>query len=126
MSFFKDNPLLMRQPPDQREWTNWGRELSVLIHGGRFAAMADQDATPSVKGGKHFVTANTLATTITAFDDAIEGQEIVVKIGDANTTVDFTGTTLKGNGGVDWTPGSGDFLRCTFDGTNWLCQFTEI
>ena len=126
MSFFKDNPLLMRMPVDEFRWTQWGRELSALIHGGRFATITASDATPSVKGGKYFVTANTGATTITAFDDGIEGQEILVKIGDANTTIDFTGTTLKGNVGVDWTPGSGDFMRCTFDGTNWLCQITEI
>lgn len=89
-------------------------------------SFTDADATPSVDGGDFYATANTSATTITALDDGVAGQEVTVKIGDANTTIDFTGTTLKGNGGADWSPGSGDFMTCRFDGTNWLCQVTEI
>jgi hypothetical protein len=84
------------------------------------------DATPSVAAGTVFRTANTLATTITAFDDATRGKEIIVFIGDANTTIDFTGTTLKGNGGADWSPSSGDFLRGIFDGTNWRCSVHRL
>jgi hypothetical protein len=45
-----------------------------------------------------------------------------VLIDDANTTIDFTGTTLKGNGGVDLTaPGSqGKLIHfVNVDGTNW-------
>jgi len=127
MSQFKDNPLLMRMPTSQKAWNAWGRELSILLVGGRFLSIPDADATPSVGGGRFFVTANTGATVITALDDGYVGQEVIIKFGDANTDVDFTGTTLKGNGGVDWTTiGSGDFMRCTFDGTNWLCEITEI
>lgn len=89
-------------------------------------AFGVNDATPSVyTGSKTYVTANSVATTITAFDDAITDQEIVVIIGDANTTIDFTGTTLKGNAGADWTPGNGDFMRCRFNGTNWYCDVTD-
>jgi hypothetical protein len=124
---FKDNPLLMRMPVDQAGWIQWGREITDLLTGGTFLAIADGDATPSVKGGHHFTTANTGATVLTGLDDGYIGQEVVVKFGDANTDVDFTGTTLKGNGGADWTTiGSGDFMRCVYDGTNWLCQVTEI
>ena len=88
--------------------------------------IADQDATPTVDGYAYLVTANTVATTITDFDDGVVGQEIVVEIGDANTTVDFTASGLKGNTGVDWTPGSGDFMRCIYNGTEWLCSVHEI
>lgn len=87
-----------------------------------FQAFGADDATPSVAAGKNFTTANANPTTITALDGGVDGQEVLVKIADANTTVDFTGTTMKGNGGSDWTPANGDFMRCTFDGTNWLCS----
>jgi hypothetical protein len=52
-------------------------------------------------------------------------QEITVIIGDANTTVDFTGTNLKGNNGKDWAPSNGDVLTGSFDGTNWYCTVTN-
>lgn len=73
---------------------------------------AEDDATPSVLGGTLFVTANANATTITDFGDGVEGQEIVVLIGDAVTTIDFsTGTNITGNGGSDLTAAAGDTIR---------------
>ena len=92
-----------------------------------FIAFTDGDATPNVSttNGFNFVTANTAPTTITAFDGGVEGQNMFVKIGDANTTIDFTGTTLKGNAGVDWSPALGDAMRCVFDGTNWICDVID-
>lgn len=87
-----------------------------------FQTFGANDATPSVASGRNFATANTSATTITDFDDAKDGQEIVVWINDANTTIDFTSSGLKGNGGVDWSPASGDHMRCTYNGTDWLCE----
>ena len=79
-------------------------------------------ATPGVQGGNIFKTANTGATTITNFGGAGPGQKIVVLIGDANTTVDFTGTNLKGNAGADWSPANGDWMECVYDGTEWYCS----
>lgn len=102
------------------------RALEALTLVDTFVTFRDGLTTPSVGGARKFATANTAPTTITAFLEGKPGQEIIVKIGDANTTIDFTGTTLKGNAGANWSPGSGDFMRCTFDGTNWLCQITEI
>lgn len=72
--------------------------------------IADGDATPSVKNGRNFVTGNSAPTVITALDDGLSGQTIWILIGDNNTTFDFTGTDMDGNGGVDWSPASGDFL----------------
>lgn len=83
------------------------------------------DLTPSVAQGHYFKTANTSAKTITMFDGGFTGQVIRVIINDANTTVDFTGTHLKGNGGGDWTPSSGDHMTCLFDGTNWYCDVSD-
>ena len=83
------------------------------------------DATPSVKDGKVFKTANTVATTLTDFDSAEKGQTITVVINDANTTIDFTGSSLKGNAGVDWSPAQYDSMICTFDGTYWYCAVLD-
>jgi hypothetical protein len=83
------------------------------------------DATPSVSTGAVFKTANAVGTTITTFDDGVAGQSITVIISDNNTTIDFTGTTLKGNGGVNWSPAWGDHMKCVFDGTNWYCDVSD-
>jgi hypothetical protein len=90
-----------------------------------FVAMTAGDTTPSVDGCRSIKTANASATTVTALDDGYAGMDVVVLIDDANTTVDFTGTTLKGNGGADWSPGSGDFMRCVYNGTNWYCTVSD-
>jgi len=81
-----------------------------------------QDDTPSVANANVFKTANTSATAITMFDDGKTGQDIRVVINDEYTTFDFTGTNLKGNDSVDWSPGTGDILYATFDGTYWYCD----
>ncbi len=51
------------------------------------------DATPSVKSYGTFVTANAGATSITTFDDGVNGQEIDLICADANTTL-VHGATL--------------------------------
>jgi len=83
------------------------------------------DTTPSVSLGTFFKTANTAGTIISMFDDGIEGQQIKVLIQDVNTTIDFTGTNLKGNAGADWTPTTNDWMECVFDGTNWYCSVRD-
>jgi hypothetical protein len=90
--------------------------------------ITDQDATPSVKNSSQytlFKTANTVATTITDFDDGEIGQVVRVIINDANTTIDFTASGLKGNAGVDWSPTTGDHMTCVYDGTDWYCDISD-
>jgi hypothetical protein len=88
---------------------------------------APGDTSPSVSGtGSNFRTANVGLTTITALDDGYEGQEVVVVINDAFTKIDFTGTNLKGNASVDWTPGVGSFMRCTRVASVWYCTVTNV
>lgn len=82
----------------------------------------DGDTTPSVSTPNNlFKTNNTGATTISDFDDGYTGQVITIAFTDANTTIDFTASGLKGNGGVDWVPGVNDSMRCIYDGTDWWC-----
>ena len=88
-------------------------------------AFTDGDATPSVKFKKLFKTANTGATTITMFDDPTIGEPVRIIIDDVNTTIDFTGTNLKGNSGADWSPTTGDHMTGIFDGTDWYFDVSD-
>jgi len=101
---------------------NWNLIEDNLGHTGVQQTFTNGDTTPSVLCDKHFLTANLGATIITMFDNGYRGQQIKIIFGDAVTTLDFTGTNLKGNAGVDWTPASGDWLEAVFDGTNWYCS----
>lgn len=86
----------------------------------------DQDATPSVASGAMFYkTGNTIATTITDFDNGVQSQKITVIIADVNTTIDFTASGLKGNVGADWSPTTGDHMVCEYDGTDWFCIVSD-
>lgn len=107
------------------EDTAYGTIVAAGSIDPRMPNLTLNDATPSVAvGGRRqsFKTQSVNPTTITAFDDGAVGQEITVIFNDANTTVDFTGTTLKGNGGVDFTGAVGDVMTGVFDGTNWYFQ----
>lgn len=79
-------------------------------------------ATPSVAGGNLFQTSNSSPTTITNFLNGVNGQVIRLLIKDAFTTIGFTGTNLKGNAGMNWSPANGDWMECIFAGTNWYCS----
>jgi hypothetical protein len=90
--------------------------------------LASTDATPDTFGNPYYQilrTANGAGTTITTFDNAVYGAEVLLLIEDGNTTIDFTGTNLKGNAGADWSPADGDAMRCRFDGTNWYCTIID-
>jgi len=84
-----------------------------------------QDATPDVSSGTVFKTANAIATSISMFDSAVDGQTIWVIVNDINTTFDFTSTNLKGNAGADWTPTTGDHLQATFVNPYWYCTVSD-
>jgi hypothetical protein len=83
------------------------------------------DTTPPVNRGGLYLTANTNPIAIHRLDRGHAGQTVRIMIGDSNTTVDFTGTSLKGNGGVDWHPVSGDWMECVYDGVNWYCTVSS-
>jgi hypothetical protein len=87
-----------------------------------FARFPGNDPTPSVLSGSQYRTINTAPTVISGFDDGYDGQRIVVVVDDAFTAMDFTGSQLSGNGGVDWKPRRGDHMECVFDGSAWHCM----
>jgi len=113
---------------DERRVMRIERRLDELEQvGEEFFHLRDGDTTPSVGGVRRVRTQNTSPTTITALDEGKQGQTVTIFFDDANTTIDFTGTTLKGNGGANWSPGDGDFMVCTLgDDGNWRCQVTEV
>jgi hypothetical protein len=78
----------------------------------------DGDTTPSVAGGKVFKTSNTAATSITFFDDPIEGQEITIIFGDANTTL-VAGTTVKLKDGLNYTGTLNGTIQLIYQGGTW-------
>jgi len=84
------------------------------------------DATPSVKYGEVFTTANTSGTTITNFDNGQAGDRIKVIIADDNTAFDFTSNAnMKGNAGRDWYPQTGDHVVCVKSGSVWYCEVSK-
>ena len=88
---------------------------------------ASGDATPACRPDFDvYRTANATPTTITDFDGVSVGagdvgRAITVMVNDANTTLDFSGSKLVGNEGVDWVASVGDTLHAVWDGTDWLC-----
>jgi len=69
---------------------------------------ADGDTTPSVRNGTFFYTGNTSPTTITYFDDGTDGQCIIVKTNDGQTTIQHNVNFIRlaGSANVTLTPGS--------------------
>jgi hypothetical protein len=53
------------------------------------------------------------------FDLGYVGQVVKIIFSTGHTTIDFTGTNLKGNGGADWSPDKNDWMEGMFDGTDW-------
>jgi hypothetical protein len=95
----------------------WTDRAGTAVVEGAVVAFANADTTPSVLGGRLFLTANAGATSITMFDDGYVGQEITVIFGDANTTL-VDGGNLKLNGNFT-TPAADSTWKGVFNGTNW-------
>ena len=109
------NTNLVRTPSEYKIIRLFGEDAPGIT-------FADADATPSVKGEfGWYNTANTGATTITAFDDGYDGQVIVVYIGDANTTLQDSGggSSLVLAGSANWTPAATDNITLRRRGGVW-------
>jgi len=119
-----DNPMSLISPLTANLDVN-GYTLLDAVYSHTPLTFAAGDATPAVSGGTVFKTANVAPTTITFFDSGSAGQIILVIINDAFTTIDFTGTNLKGNVGADWSPTTGDALLAVFVSPNWYCWISD-
>jgi len=87
----------------------------------QFTLTPDSTA-PSVTAGNLYITANTVNTLYNNFTGT-DGQTITIIFKDANSDVDFSSSSLKGNSGVDWTTiKSGDSMRCVKSGGIWYCD----
>lgn len=96
--------------------SNYSRYFSpnVDIH------FADQDATPTVSFHNLYFCDNTVATTITGFDDGQIGQEITIFFTTANTTIQYN-SNIRLSGNKDWTPDALSALRLVkYPGYNWV------
>lgn len=117
------------EPYNNIQRAAWGVNKTIVrnnIGGYNLCTFTPGDTTPSVAIDIGlFKTINTAPTVITSFDDGYFGQSLRLIIGDAFTTFDFTGTTLKGNANMDWSPSAGDWLEATYDGTNWYCAIHD-
>lgn len=83
-----------------------------------FVTFTDGDTTPTVKTNCIFKTANTGATSITAFDNGKLGQIIRIIFTDGNTTI-VDGANLQLSGGVNFVGTANDTLILMYDGTSW-------
>ncbi len=120
----RDNPIALISPATGNIDLN-DHLIIDAIYKNVPVTFTDQDGTPDVSGGTVFKTANTVATTISFFDSAVDGQRIWVIVNDVNTRFDFTVTNLKGNGGVDWVPTTGDHLHAVFVNPYWYCDISD-
>lgn len=100
--------------------TSSGRFRNSVI-----TSFASGDTTPSVASSNLFKTANSAATTITAFDDGITGQRITILFTDANTTV-TDGGSVKLQGAANFLSTADDTMTLVFDGTSWFEEARSV
>lgn len=65
--------------------------VNYMVSGNYQVPYTDGDTTPSVKNAKVMRVLNSSATTITAFDDGVEGQIVTFYFEDGNTTINDSG-----------------------------------
>ena len=77
----------------------------------------DGDTTPSVLSATYIIIANSLPTTITNFDDGVDGQEITLIFSDGNTVIDTSNCYLSG--GLGFTSSQYDPLTLINYSSKW-------
>ena len=111
-----------------RDWVTWASRLfqALARHfvSGVFRYEPVQsfvigDTTPSVARGNVWKEVNTGATVITAFDDALDSQEITILFTTGNTTI-TDGASLQLAGGVNFVGTANDILALIRIGTVWF------
>jgi hypothetical protein len=75
------------------------------------------DTTPSVSGVSFLNIANSGATSITNFTNAVEGQVLMLLFQDSNTTITRNNAYLSG--GTNFTSTANDTLTLIYSSPNW-------
>jgi hypothetical protein len=78
----------------------------------------DNDTTPTAGDGTFFVLSNVGATSITNFDNPVEGEMLYLLFTNANTTI-VHGTPIKLAAGANFVGSANDMLTLISDGTTW-------
>jgi hypothetical protein len=99
-------------------WIEVGRNFPAYES---LVTASDGDATPSVDLINRLRTANTGATTITALDDGVEGQVVVIQCDDANTTIQHgtSGDAVRLSLGRDLKMANNSNLAVIKEGSTW-------
>lgn len=79
---------------------------------GKTINYSDGDTTPSVLNASHIFIANSGATSITDFDDAVDGQILICVFSDSNTTITRDNAYLSG--GANFTSTANDILTLRY------------
>jgi hypothetical protein len=95
------------------------------VIGGTFGTLANNSATPSVRGRSNWAASNSSATSITNFTNGRVGQSIVITATNANTTINNTATILN-DGGTNLAVPSGGSVSYLFNGTAWRMLWTSF
>jgi parallel beta-helix repeat protein len=83
------------------------------------SAFTSTDTSPSVASRKDWLASNASATTITAFDDGVNGQEITIRATNGNTTIAHGGTIVN-NGSVNAVLPSNGVISYTRQSGTWF------
>lgn len=121
------NNLSSGHPTDQDLYV---QTVHILVHGnlgtnggtlGWLAGTSQlptNDTTPSIKGRSKWVAANTNPTTITMFDDGVDGQTIELLFTNGNTTI-TDGGNLKLSGAANFVGSADDVLVLQYASGVW-------
>jgi hypothetical protein len=84
----------------------------------RVGSYTNGDTTPTVSNVSYLTIANTAPTTITQLDDGVDGQLVILKFSDANSTITRANAYLAG--GVNFVSTDGDTLTLIKVGATWF------
>lgn len=87
--------------------------VSMASRTEKIAPLGDGDTTPSVMNHDFYYVYNTNATSITNFDDPMDGQEIEILFTNGNTTI-LNNANIQLGGSANWNPALGSMLRLKY------------
>jgi len=91
----------------------------------KYYDLTSNSATPSIPGRMFWRANNSSATAITNFVGGIEGQQIVIRAANGNTTVNHGGSIVN-PGAANITITSDGYISYRFEGTVWRMMFKSF